>query len=242
MNSCAKNWLSTCMDVTKPSQRLATNYLKEPRCIYPMLYGDNTISSHVYQWAKLQSDLYAQFGFSTNSHERTTMLDNDQILTDLLRREGGLSDDPDDPGGFTNFGLTTKSLSEYYGRPVGANEVETLTAAVARTIYADMYIEKPGFNLIGVQCIRALLVDSAVNNGRARATKWLQTALGVVPDGVIGPRTAKAMEGMLWADVYYKVLHQRFACYAELPRSNPKLLKFLPGWINRANEFVVKAV
>lgn len=168
------------------------------------------------------------------------MPNNDQILTDLLRREGGLSDDPADPGGLTNFGLTTASLSEYYGRTVGANEVETLTAAVARTIYADMYIEKPGFNKVDIDCIRALLVDCAVNNGRGRAIKWLQTALNVVPDGAIGPRTVAAMDGMLWATVYYKVLSQRFACYADLPRANPKLLKFLPGWINRANEFIVK--
>jgi lysozyme family protein len=167
------------------------------------------------------------------------MPNNDQILTDILRREGGLSNDPADPGGLTNFGLTTACLSEYYGRTVGANEVETLTAAVARTIYADMYIEKPGFNLISVECLRGLLVDSAVNNGRGRAIKWLQTALGVVPDGVLGPRTIAALTGN-WGDIYYKVLRQRFECYSDLPRVNAKLMKFLPGWIKRANEFVVK--
>jgi len=197
--------------------------------------SDLTFSDVYHTWRKF-FDAFSDS--STDAQNGSTLMNNDQILTDLLRREGGLENDPADPGGVTNYGLTIKSLSEYYGHDVTAKDVENLTAPVARAIYADMYIDKPGFNKIRQDNIRALLVDCAVNNGRGRAIKWLQHAVGAVEDGVLGDRTVASIEGRIIREVYYGILKQRYACYAALPSVNPKLMKFLGGWIKRANEFL----
>ena len=210
-------------------------------------YQMRDMSPQVLGFIQLQTDFRnaweRQCGISTPvQKESLNVNNNDQILTDILRREGGFVDDADDPGGPTNFGLTIPALSEYYGRPVGAHEVETLTAGIARVIYADLYIEKPGFNLIRNDYIRALVVDCGVNNGRGRAIKWLQHAVGAVADGVFGPRTVAALEGRVIRSVYYDILKQRYSAYADLVKSKSVLVKFLPGWMARANEFLGASV
>lgn len=163
---------------------------------------------------------------------------NDEILTAILVAEGGLENDPDDPGGITNFGITIKSLTEFYGHEAFARDIQLLTPAMARVVYEELYIKRPGFDQIWDATLRELLVDCGVNNGRERTIKWLQRAVGVVEDGKLGARTLQGVNGHGLSKVFYSVLAQRYECYAALPVTNPKLIKYLRGWIRRANRFL----
>jgi lysozyme family protein len=109
----------------------------------------------------------------------------------ILEHEGGYVDHPLDPGGATNRGITRATLAGYRGRPVSKAEVLALSEAEASEIYRKLYWDAVRANELpaGVDLV---VFDAAVNSGPGRAARWLQVALGLTPDGVVGPRTLEA--------------------------------------------------
>jgi lysozyme family protein len=120
----------------------------------------------------------------------------DACLDEVLRQEGGYADDPADPGGATNMGITRKTLagwrqvSPWWKLP--KSEVMGVKRPEAARLYRALYWNRcqgdalpPGLDLS--------LFDFAVNAGPDRAIKTLQTLLGVPADGMIGPLTLAAI-------------------------------------------------
>ena len=124
------------------------------------------------------------------------------------------------------------------GRPATAAEVQALTEPEARAIYRQQYITGPGFETITHPALLHLLVDAAVHSGPKRAVQWLQTALGVAADGVIGPKTRAALAAVDQGVLYGKVLGQRLRHLGRLITNDPKQSAFAAGWMNRMAEFV----
>ena len=83
-----------------------------------------------------------------------------------------------------------------------------------------------------------LLVDAAVHSGPKRAVQWLQSALGVAADGVIGPKTRAALAAADQGVLYGKVLGQRLRHLGRLITNDPEQSAFAAGWMNRMAEFV----
>lgn len=116
-------------------------------------------------------------------------------LSEVLRHEGGYVDHPADPGGATNMGITRKTLarwrnvSPWWDLPKSA--VQGLTRSEAARIYQAGYwnLCRAGDLPAGIDLA---LFDYAVNSGPDRAVKGLQTVLGVVTDGLVGPLTIGA--------------------------------------------------
>ncbi|MDP1644763.1 MAG: glycosyl hydrolase 108 family protein [Thiobacillus sp.] len=172
-----------------------------------------------------------------------TTINNDplgHILADIIRREGGFVNHPADRGGPTNFGVTAQTLGGWrkLGRAATADEVKALTEAEARAIYRQQYVTAPGFETITHPALLHLLVDSAVHSGPKRAVQWLQTALGVTADGVIGAKTRATIAQADQETLYRKVLGQRLRHLGRLITSDPKQAAFAAGWMNRMAEFV----
>jgi len=65
------------------------------------------------------------------------------LVADILRREGGFTDNPADRGGPTNFGITHKTLARYKGRPVTKAEVKAMPMDLAVEIYLRNYYNGP---------------------------------------------------------------------------------------------------
>lgn len=105
---------------------------------------------------------------------------------------GGYSDNPKDPGGPTNLGITIGTLSDWLGRPATKAEVKELTPARVRPIYKQRYWDAVrGDDLpTGVDLVT---FDAAVNSRPTRGAKWTQAAAGVRQDGKIGPITLAAL-------------------------------------------------
>ncbi len=164
----------------------------------------------------------------------------DTILDEIIRREGGYVNHPADRGGPTKYGITAETFGSWrkLGRPATADEVQALTETEARAIYRQMYIIAPGFKYITHPALLHLLVDSAVHSGPKRAVQWLQTALGVAADGVIGPKTRAALAQADQGVLYGKVLGQRLRYIGRLITRDPKQSAFAAGWMNRIAEFV----
>jgi lysozyme family protein len=164
----------------------------------------------------------------------------DALLDEVLRREGGYVNHPADRGGPTKFGITAKTLGDWrrLGRAATAPEVSALTTDEARAIYRQRYIADPGFEGIKHLPLLALLIDAGVHSGPKRAVEWLQTALGVSADGVLGPRTRTALMTADPAVLYRRVLAGRLRFLGRLITQDRRQAAFAAGWMNRLAEWV----
>ncbi len=179
-----------------------------------------------------------------------------QITEDIIRREGGYVNDPDDPGGATNFGVTIGTLRRLGldldgdGR-ITSKDVRMLKKEQAEEIFIKQYFERPRIGLLPAP-LQASVYDMYVNSGN-RAVKILQKMLrefgqDVSVDGGIGPFTAGAAARALetapnyLADAY-GIARRNY--YYRLAEKRPSLRKFARrrdggkgGWITRAEEFI----
>ena len=107
--------------------------------------------------------------------------------------EGGLTDDPSDPGGLTNWGISQRSYPNL--------DIASLTIADAKAIYRrDFWNNFRGDDL--PPQLAFLTFDAAVNNGLGRGAVWLQRAIGTVEDGQVGPATIAAARASVGHDPF----------------------------------------
>lgn len=164
----------------------------------------------------------------------------EDIITDVLQAEGGdtYTNDPDDRGGPTKWGITLKSWQEYRGHDlVTADDVKEITEAQARDFYEDKYIVGPKFNQLAEMLV-PLVVDCAVNHGVSRAAKWLQYAVGSGTDGVIGPKTIQASQEASVACTYLQICATRVRFYGSIVGNDHTQAKFAHGWNTRAAKWL----
>ncbi len=184
------------------------------------------------------------------------MRDVRRIAEEIVAREGGYVNDPDDPGGATNHGVTIGTMRRLGldltgdGRVTTA-DVQRLTRAQAVEIFLQHYYERPGIGRLP-EPLRAPCFDMYVNAG-SNAVKILQRLLNAMDqpvsvDGVIGPltagaahRAAEAAPGHI-ADAY-GIARRNY--YYGLGDARPGLRKFARrrdggkgGWIVRAETFI----
>lgn len=166
---------------------------------------------------------------------------DEQIIDDVLLREGGYVDHPADHGGPTNFGVTLSTLGAWRGKPVTADDVRSLTEGEARDIYREMYVHRPGFNRIADDRLRSLVIDAAVNHGAKRAVKLLQAALKITVDGTLGPETIKALFATEAKSLYLGLCAERVRFYGRILSADHSQVVFASGWMNRMADFIEAA-
>lgn len=111
----------------------------------------------------------------------------DQAFTRLLGNEGAYSNRASDPGKETMWGVTVAvaRASGYQG------DMHDFTQEQAKAIYRPQYWDAVQADGLPDE-VRFDVFDAAVNSGVSQAVKWLQRAVGVTDDGVIGPQTLAA--------------------------------------------------
>ena len=118
------------------------------------------------------------------------MQDNfEKCLETILHHEGGYVNHPKDPGGETNLGVTKRVWEEWGGE----KDMKDLTPEDVAPLYKKNYWDR----IKGDQLPSGLdlaVFDWAVNSGTGRAAKKLQTMIGTVADGGIGPNTLKKLD------------------------------------------------
>ncbi|MDZ7789743.1 MAG: glycosyl hydrolase 108 family protein [Xanthomonadales bacterium] len=164
----------------------------------------------------------------------------DRFIDRLLVREGGYVDHPADRGGPTNYGITQGTLTDWRGEPVGAAEVQDLTAEEARGIYRDRYWTGPGFDrLVDLPpLITEFLFDTGVHSGPRTAIRMLQRAAGVTDDGLLGPVTRAAVSRTTPRRLAARLITHRGVFLGELIGRDPTQEAFRDGWANRLAEFI----
>jgi lysozyme family protein len=165
---------------------------------------------------------------------------NERILRAILLSEGGMTftDDPVDMGGPSLAGLTLDSYSDHVGRPVTVEELRSLTEAEVLAVYESRYIVRPRFAEITDELLRWQVVDAGVLSGPARASQWLQRALGLKVDGKLGPETLAAANAQPAHRTALRLAAIRCAFFGGIVAGNPSQVRFLRGWMARALAFV----
>jgi lysozyme family protein len=111
----------------------------------------------------------------------------------VLKHEGSFVNNPKDPGGMTNLGVTKVSWEAYMDHDVSEFEMRALTPEIVKPFYKKNYWDKiRGDDL--PSGIDYAAYDWAVNSGPGRAAKYLQRIAGVAEDGTIGPRSLEAIK------------------------------------------------
>jgi lysozyme family protein len=184
------------------------------------------------------------------------MLDVRQIAEEIVAREGGFVNDPDDPGGATNHGVTIHTLRRLgidvnRDTRIDVRDVRALTRAQAVEIYLDHYYTRPGIAALP-EALQASVFDMYVNAG-GNAVKILQRLLGDMgypcePDGEIGPQTIRAAAmaheaaPTHLADAYGIGRRNHYYALADRRPASRKFARRKDGgkggWILRAEEFI----
>lgn len=129
----------------------------------------------------------------------------DDAFEELVNTEGGFSSDPKDPGNWTSgvigkgelkgtkFGIAANS----YGNLDIANLSLADAKAIYKTDYWDVWIDMEGLSRALPDSLLFELFDAGVNTGRSNAARFLQRALGVADDGLIGRITIEKLDSAL---------------------------------------------
>lgn len=166
----------------------------------------------------------------------------DELLDELIAREGGFVDHSADRGGPTKYGITAETLGNWLGLsgPAHVDVVRQLTEASAKAIYRARYIEQPGLTAetIPNEQLRVAVIDEGVISGPRRAIQNLQRQLGVTVDGVIGPHTCAALQvtrdEKAWRELIVNIVRDRALRMVRIVEADRTQLVFLRGWLSRA--------
>lgn len=147
-----------------------------------------------------------------------------QIFNRLIGHEGGYVNDPRDPGGETNWGITkrTAQANGYQG------SMRAMTREQAYKIYYSAF-------WLRYQCdkmpdaVAFQFFDAAVNHGLGNASRMLQRAVNVADDGIIGNMTIAAIKKMAISDVIMRLNAERLEFYCKLST----FATFGKGWVRR---------
>jgi lysozyme family protein len=167
------------------------------------------------------------------------MISNFSIaLAALLQpdREGGFSNNPADPGGMTNLGVTKRVWEAWVGHTVSESDIRELTAALVAPLYKLRYWNAASCDSLPAGVDYAVF-DCAVNSGPVRAIKFLQKAVSATEDGIMGPHTLAAVMAKPRVDVIAAYNAARLAFLQDLPTWNT----FKGGWSRRVVEITAEA-
>ena len=172
------------------------------------------------------------------------MADIDSMLDEIIAREGGYVNNPNDSGGPTKYGVTQATLSAYLGHPASVDDVQNLDQATAKAIYTANYLNKPGIAKLPA-LIQPVMLDAAVNSGPGQSIKFLQEVLNdsgygpLTVDGGLGPMTdaaaAKAAAD-LGKELNRRLIEKRRAFMQALAVTHPNDAVFEKGWMARCDQ------
>ena len=153
-----------------------------------------------------------------------------ECLDLVLKSEGGFVNHPSDPGGMTNLGVTKRVWEEYTGHEADEKIMRGLTPEKVAPLYEQRYW-RPTYCEVLPRGLDLLIFSMGINAGTGRCVKLLQSSIGCVADGVIGPRTMELIKSANVADLIRKYSEARRQYYCSL-KNFPTFGK---GWLARVD-------
>lgn len=147
----------------------------------------------------------------------------------ILQFEGGYVNDPRDPGGETNFGISKRAYPN--------EDIKNMTRTRAQEIYWRDYWLATGCDKLAPP-LALLVFDGAVNCGPRTAVKLLQEVVKTNADGIIGPLTLTAIDEWYPPGLLRGYTQRREQYYRSL--SNFSI--YGKGWLNRLSFCLIEAL
>lgn len=160
----------------------------------------------------------------------------------ILQHEGGWVSNPKDPGGETNYGISTLIIeregltNEYLSLPEGREPgwLKAMTEDTAKKIYKDLFWDRYGYGQLDDQTVATKIFDCSVNCGPGRAHVFAQEVAGTHADGIIGPQTLAAINAITPQSFVQAYADEMTTYYTNLVAKKPQLDVFLHNWLHRA--------
>ena len=153
----------------------------------------------------------------------------DAILK-VIEHEGGakITNHASDRGGLTKFGISQRAYPLL--------DIASLTLEDAIQIYKRDYWDRIQGDKIKSQSVAFAIFDQAVNRGVSQAVKNAQKAVGVKDDGILGPVTLNAINGISESQFLKSFIEISKNAYQSIVSLNPSQEIFLKGWMNRLDK------
>lgn len=169
----------------------------------------------------------------------------DEAIKVVFKHEGYYSNDKDDPGGETKYGISLRFLKNERIDIDGdgdsdADDIKALTKTDADKIYFRKFWERNHYDALVEPAIATKMLDLAVNVGASRANKILKDSVNMfideqIPvDGILDKETIEIVNYIQPDELLNEIRLNQIAFYKGLVAKNPKLSKFLNGWLARA--------
>lgn len=161
----------------------------------------------------------------------------------VLKNEGGLVDDPNDPGGITAWGISLRFYKTIKAK-VTANDIKRLTKDEAKNIYENHFWNRNKYYALNSQKIATKAFDMSVNCGVRASNQALQKAVMhsskciLRVDGILGDKTIAAVNSANEQDVYQSFKSFQRDYYLDVLKRFPELAKYKNGWLKRASSDV----
>lgn len=170
-----------------------------------------------------------------------------------LKLEGGFTNDPDDLGKATNYGISLRFVieqkdKEYFDlngdEKLDEIDIQLIDEEFSREIYKKYWWDKFNLDKVKDEMVATKIFINIINIGPYMGIKLLQraynaTCLNSPPinaDGILGPKTIEAING---SSPYLLCSFYNFFVidfYEDLVKKRPKLNKYLRGWLNRVED------
>lgn len=166
------------------------------------------------------------------------MASYEEAIDVILRHEGYFADDPKDPGGATQYGISLRFIKNLgldidMDGDVDPDDIKAITISRAIELYHTFFWYPGNFDQIECQDAATKLFDCAVNMGPLQATKLACRVLIIpVPDPIKTP--FEQINKMRCEDFVYHMCIQMTDFYVALVQRKPDLRRFLKGWMDRA--------
>lgn len=138
----------------------------------------------------------------------------------VLDHEGGYVNHPHDPGGETKYGITKRTYPHL--------DIRNLTREQAIEIYRTDFWERYQVGKFPNE-VAFQVLDAAINHGGGNAIRWIQRAVGVADDGIVGPLTHAAVWRVSTTDLVLLFNSERLRFYTLLST----FPTFGRGWVRR---------
>ena len=172
----------------------------------------------------------------------------------VLRHEGGLSNNINDVGGITNYGISIKlardigdfELFDVDGDgKINSQDIKKMTKEIAKKIYYKYFWNPLKLSMVKDIRICLLILDAGINHGIFGASKLVQKTLNLCKkkekkdddnlyiDGIIGIKTLKQLNRVNVDEFINNFNKKREDLYRAIVNKNPTQECFLNGWLNR---------
>ena len=161
----------------------------------------------------------------------------DDCFAMVIKSEGGFVNNPKDPGGMTNLGVTRSAWEAFINRKVTEDEMRALTPELVKPFYKALYWDRIKGDVLP-DGVDYAAYDLAVNSGPHRAAQYLQEIAGVTADGMIGPKSIEAIKSCDAKETADAICDMRLDFLKRLATFDT----FGKGWTDRVARVKAKAI